>query len=172
MSPLCSIQTECGLRITLQCVCWPKCTFCCCAWNKALQVNCNGHLFLIGNEQADEFVANAISHINTISNQVNKQEHRGATIVSKFTSSHGTTWLPMPNELSQSEPAIGKSCIWSACYMLIHDIYVYVITPSGGIINRNIPTGRCYSWFIPALLGGSVPPYIISIVLHNRSALV
>ena len=80
-------------------------------------------LFLIGNEQADEFVANAISQTNIISNQMNKQEHRGATIVSKFTSS--TTWLPMPNVLSQSEPAIGKSCIWSECYMLIHDIHSY-----------------------------------------------
>ena len=76
------------------------------------------------------------------------------------------------------------------------NIYIYIstcicyITPSGGmllvynpdsqgriapergmIINRNIPTGRCYSWFIPALLGDSVPPYVISIVLHNQSTL-
>ena len=39
-----------------------------------------------------------------------------------------------------------------------YNYFVNVITPSGGIINHNIPTGRCYSWFIPVLLGGSVPP--------------
>ena len=78
-----------------------------------LQANCNNYLFLIGNEpETDEFVANAISHTNIISNLVDKQEQREAAIVFKFTSSRGTTWLPMPNELSRPEPAIGKSCMY------------------------------------------------------------
>lgn len=78
-----------------------------------LQVDCDDYLFLIGNEQTDQFVANAIAHTNSMSNQVNKQEHRGAIIVStcKSTSSHGTTLLPMLAEWSQSEPDIGKLCI-------------------------------------------------------------
>ena len=94
---------------TTKCV-LPQMYICCCAWNGVLQVNWNNCLFPIGNEQADEFVANVISHTNTVSNQVNKQEHRGATIVSKLTSSRGTTVIPMPNESSQSEPAISKEC--------------------------------------------------------------
>ena len=80
---------------------------------------------------------------------------------------------------NKSAPIIvaNKKCI---CYITPSGGMLLVYNPDsqgriaperGGIINRNIPTGRCYSWFIPVLLGGSVPPYVISIVLHNQSAL-
>ena len=104
---------------TTKCV-LPQMYIRCCAWNGVLQVNWNNCLFPIGNEQADEFVANVISHTNTVSNQVNKQEHRGATIVSKLTSSRGTTVIPMPNESSQSEPAISKECNGLVHILLVH----------------------------------------------------